>query len=205
MSLTNGASNWYAFRVRSRHEKLVSTLLRGKGYKEFLPISKEKHRWVDRSKSVDVPLFPGYIFCDTEETEIGKIRRTQGIIDVIRAGSSPLPANRCEIDGLLQAAQADLSMESWPYLDPSTTGRVCVTSGPLSGLDGVLVEIRGKERLILAVGLLQRSVLIELPLTSVTLSAKPVVSVSHPGRSRGDHPRSTDIPTPRVLPRAKGE
>ena len=205
MPLTNEASNWYAFRVRSRHEKLVSTLLRGKGYKEFLPLSKEKHKWVDRSKSVDVPLFPGYIFCDTEASEIGKIRCTQGIIDAVRAGSSPLPANRWEIDGLLQAAEADLSMESWPYLDPSTTGRVCVTCGPLAGLDGVLVEIRGKERLILAVGLLQRSVLVELPPTSVTVSAKPVVSVSTPVRSPVDQPRSTDVPSPRILPRAKGE
>ena len=195
MCMSNGASNWYAFRVRSRHEKLVSTLLRGKGYKEFLPLSKEKHKWVDRSKAVEVPLFSGYIFCDIEVTEIGKIRCTQGIIDVIRAGSSPLPANRWEIDNLLQAAEANLSMESWPYLDPSTTGRVHIVAGPLTGLDGVLVEVRGKERLVLAVDLLRRSVLVELPLTSVTVSAKPVASVSTLIRLPTRQSRETDLPS----------
>ena len=178
MQLTAEARDWYAFRVRSRHEKLVSTSLRGKGYEEFLPLSKSNRKWADRSKTIEMPLFPGYVFCDTERSEIGKIRCTPGIIDVIRAGSSPLPANRWEIEGLHKATEADLPLESWPYIDPSTTGRVRITSGPLTGLDGVLIEVRGKERLILSVDLLRRSVLIELPFSSVTVRAKPGVSVS---------------------------
>jgi transcription antitermination factor NusG len=198
MQVTAEARDWYAFRVRSRHEKLVSTSLRGKGYEEYLPLSRSKRKWADRSKTVEMPLFPGYVFCDTERSEIGKIRCTPGIIDVIRAGSAPLPASRWEIEGLIKATEADLPLESWPYIDPSTTGHVRITSGPLTGLDGVLIEVRGKERLILSVDLLRRSVLVELPFSSVTVSANPGVCnsngrfVNYPTRGRGLSRTGTD-------------
>jgi len=189
MQLSSETTDWYAFRVRSRHEKLVASSLRGKGYEQFLPLYRSKRKWADRSKTVEMPLFPGYVFCDTERSEIGKIRCTAGIIDVIRAGSIPLPANRWEIEGLRKATEAELPLESWPYIDPSTTGRVRITSGPLTGLDGVLVEVRGKERLILSVDLLRRSVLVELPFSSVVVCSKPEASVFDPsGRFSGYQP-----------------
>jgi transcription antitermination factor NusG len=173
MPLTAESKDWYAFRVRPRHEKVVSMSLRGKGYEEYLPLTKSKRKWVDRSTIIEMPLFPGYIFCDIERSEIGRIRCTQGILDVIRAGSSPLPANRLEIEGLRKATEAELPLESWPYINPSTTGRLCIMSGPLTGLDGMLVQVRGKERLILSVDLLCRSVLVEVPLSCVALCPKP--------------------------------
>ena len=186
MPLTAQATDWFAFRVRSRHEKLVSASLRGKGFAEFLPLSKSRHKWADRSKTVEVPLFPGYVFCDTERSEIGRIRCTPGVIDVIRAGSSPLPANRWEIEGLRTATEAQLPLESWPYMDPSTTGRVRITSGPLAGLHGVLLEVRGKERLILSVDLLRRSVLVELPFSSIEICADSAgYTAGSAGRSLG--------------------
>lgn len=167
MHSTSESRDWYAFRVRPRHEKLVSMSLRGKGYEEFLPLTKSKRKWADRSPIIEMPLFPGYIFCDTERTEIGKIRCTRGILDVIRAGSMPLPADRAEIEGLRKATKAELELESLPYIDPATAGRLRIISGPLNGLDGMLVQVRGKERLILSVDLLCRSVLVEVPLSSV--------------------------------------
>ena len=86
MQLQPEASEWFAFRVRSRHEKLVSTALRGKGFDEFLPLSKSKRKWSDRSVPLDLPLFPGYIFCDIPRSDIGRVRSTTGIVDVVRAG-----------------------------------------------------------------------------------------------------------------------
>jgi transcription antitermination factor NusG len=167
MQSTAESRDWYAFRVRPRHEKIVSMSLRGKGYEEFLPLTKSKRKWADRSPVIEMPLFPGYIFCDTVRSEISKIRSTHGVVDVIRAGSSPLPANRGEIDGLRKATEAELQMESWPYVDPSTSTRLRIVSGPLSGLNGMLVQVRGKERLILSVDLLCRSVLVEVSLSCV--------------------------------------
>jgi len=54
---------WFAVQTRSRYENLVATLLRGKGYELFLPIYKSRRRWSDRIKELELPLFPGYLFC----------------------------------------------------------------------------------------------------------------------------------------------
>lgn len=172
--------DWYAFRVRPRHEKLVSMSLREKGYEEFLPLTKSRRKWADRSPVIEMPLFPGYIFCDTERSEISKIRCTRGIVDVIRAGAKPLPSRRTEIEGLRKATTADLPLESLPYIDPSTTGRLRIISGPLSGLEGMLMQVRGKERLILSVDLLCRSVLVEVPLSSIAWVSHPLTDHSTP-------------------------
>ncbi len=179
MCMAAESRQWYAFRVRSRHEKQVSISLREKGYQECLPLTKSRRRWADRFTTVEMPLFSGYVFCEAERSEIGKIRATPGIVDVIRAGSTPLPADRSEIEGLRKAVQTDLHMESWPYVNPTPFSRMRVMSGPLSGLEGVLMEVRGSEKLILSVDLLQRSVLVELPISSVSLcpSSMPPSSV----------------------------
>jgi transcription antitermination factor NusG len=164
---------WYAFRVRPRHEKFVSTSLRNKGYSEFLPLTRARHRWADRYKTVELPLFPGYIFCETEYREIGHIRLTPGILDVIRAGSSPLPARREEIDDLRLASQHAISMESCALIETASGQRLRIASGPLRGFTGFLVEIRGKQRLVLSVDLLRRSVLVELPSESIDPIFRP--------------------------------
>lgn len=173
MQLSAESRDWYAFRVRPRHEKLVSTSLRSKGHEEFLPLARALHKWADRTKTIDLPLFPGYIFCEAERCLIGRIRSTPGIIDVVRAGSTPAPASREEIETLRQAALKFLPMESCPLIE-TTVGRwLHIASGPLSGLSGLLVEVRGRQRLILSVDLLRRSVLVELPMDAVDLWPLP--------------------------------
>lgn len=173
--------DWYVFRVRSRHEKLVSASLRRNGYEEFLPLTKSRRKWADRFRVIEIPLFPGYIFCYTERPQLGRILCTYGIIDVVRAGSFPIPANRAEIENLRTATEAKLKLESYSYIDPATSKQLRIMSGPLTGLEGMVVEVRGKERLILSVELLRRSVLVELPVSCV-------------GFCEEKHPSSSDVP-----------
>jgi transcription antitermination factor NusG len=131
---------------------------------------------VDRVKVVDMPLFPGYIFCRSNERDIGRIRSTVGIIDVVRAGSSPAPVRTEEIESLCQAVRHELPMESYPTPDDLSGRYVRITSGPLSGMSGVLTDVRGRQRMVLSVDLLRRSVLVELPAACVdVLSCDPAI------------------------------
>ena len=137
------SNEWFAFRVRPRHEKQVSLALREKGFTEFLPLYKSKRQWADRTKVVEMPLFPGYIFCSTDRSKIVPVLMTSGVIDVVRAGTNPLPADKAEIEAL-------------------QSGSFSILRGPLAGLTGILVEVRRSQRLILSVNLLRRSVLVEV-------------------------------------------
>ena len=155
-------NEWFAFRVRPQHEKQVSIALREKGFVEFLPLYKSKRRWTDRTKVVEMPLFPDYIFCSITRKSIVPVLMTSGIIDAVRAGSNPMPADNAEIEALQQTVSGNVPMESWPYTDVDEAGSFSILRGPLAGLRGILVEVRNSQRLILSVNLLRRSVLVEV-------------------------------------------
>lgn len=101
---------------------------------------------------------------------------------MIRAGSSPIAADREEIEALQLAVNTDVSMERCNYIAVGNTVRI--VEGPLAGLKGILVSVQKSHRLVLSISLLCRSVLIEidrqwiapceeLPLTdSATLAAR---------------------------------
>ena len=153
-------SEWFAFRVRPRHEKTVALALREKGYCEFLPLLRERRKWGNRAQNVEVPLFPGYLFCMAERFALGPVLSTPGVVDVIRSGGTPLPAAKHEIEALQQAASARVSMRPWPYCDIGQ--RVRIVGGPLAGVSGILVQIQDAKHLVLSVELLRRSVLAEV-------------------------------------------
>lgn len=162
---------WFAFRVRPRHEKSVALALREKGYSEFLPLLKERRRWGNRAQNVEVPLFPGYVFCMAERFALVPVLNTPGVVDVVRSGRTPLPAAKHEIEALQQATSARVTMRPWPYCDIGQ--RVRIVGGPLAELSGILVQIRDAQHLILSVELLQRSVLAEVDAEFV-LSQEPI-------------------------------
>jgi transcription antitermination factor NusG len=151
---------WFALRVRPRHDKTVSLTLRNNGFEECLPLYRARHKWADRFKMVDLPLFPGYVFCRFDPSSLLPILNTPGVIDIVRAGRVLLPISDCEVAGLQRLAKSGLHSEPSPYLQVGQ--RVRIEGGPLFGLEGLLVEIRNSLRLVLSVDLLQRSVLVEI-------------------------------------------
>ena len=169
----NSSEEWFAFRVRPRHEKAVSIALRERGCEEFLPLIRENRKWANRLRHVDLPLFPGYIFCLVERFSMLPILSTPGVIDVVRAGNSPIPADAAEIEALRLAVNAHVPMERCSFLDVGNT--VEIIEGPLSGLRGILVSVRKSHRMVLSVKLLCRSVLIEIDPKWVTSDKETVV------------------------------
>jgi hypothetical protein len=104
--------------------------------------------------------FPVTFFCSTNRSSIAPILMTGGVIDVVRAGTNPLCADRAEIEALQQTVSVDVPLEAWPYTEVGERGSFSILRGPLAGLTGILVEVRSSQRLILSVSLLRRSVLV---------------------------------------------
>jgi transcription antitermination factor NusG len=160
-----GSKDWFAFRVRPRHEKAVALQLGEKQEQYFLPVLREERKWAKRMASVDLPLFPGYIFCWTSRATLLPILKTPGIIDVLRAGSQPAHVEEQEIHDLKKAIHANVQIEVGPYINAGQ--KVYINEGPLAGLVGVVVDFRNTRRLVLSMTLLHRSVLAELDVASV--------------------------------------
>jgi transcription antitermination factor NusG len=156
----NGSHPWFALRVRSRYENTVATILGGKGYEWLLPRYKSRRPWSDRIKEIQLPLFPGYIFCRFDLQHRLPILTTPGVVTVVGIGKRPVPIDDAEITAIQAAVRSGLPSRPWPFLQIGQ--RVRVEYGPLCGLEGILVDFKGRRRLVLSVNLLQRSVAVEV-------------------------------------------
>jgi transcription antitermination factor NusG len=151
---------WHALFVRSRHEKSVHARLDAKSEEVFLPLYYRKHKWADRWKSVELPLFPGYVFCRFDSSRRSSVLATSGVIDVVRVGSQPAAIDSSEIEAIQRVVKSPLLTH--PHDDLVKGQNVMMSDGPLKGLTGTLVEDRKGLRLVISVELLRRSVLIEI-------------------------------------------
>jgi transcription antitermination factor NusG len=160
--LANGAGQcWYALQVRTRHEKAVAAALRSKGFAEFLPVYKARRQWSQRVAEVELPLFPGYVFCrfDPGEKRV-LISSTPGVIGLVGFGGKAAPVDVEEIEAIHRVLRMGIAAEPWKYVE--TGQRVRVVHGALMGLEGIFVEAQKHHRLLLSVSLLQRSVAIQI-------------------------------------------
>lgn len=165
-------SNWYALQVRPRYEKTSATLLAQKGYQELLPLQRVSRRWSDRIAAVDLPLFPGYVFCqfDPQDRRM-PIMSTPGVLQIVGIGKLPQALEQSEVAALRTIMEAGVAAEPCAYLP--TGSRVRVEAGSLAGIEGIVVEHKKKQRLVISVSLLQRSVSVEIDSAWLTPLAKP--------------------------------
>lgn len=153
-------NRWFALRVKSRCEKIVATMAHNKGYGEFLPLYQCRRRWSDRVKSVEIPLFPGYVFCRLDPACRLPLLTIPGVLHFVGIGKTPVPIEDSEIAAIQAAVQSGLSAEPWPFL---TVGqRVRLEDGPLAGLEGILSTAPNKQRIVVSVTLLKRSVAVAI-------------------------------------------
>jgi len=111
------AEQWFALRVKSRSEKVVSTIARNKGFEEFLPVYECRQRWSDRLKSVEFPLFPGYVFCRLDPRHRLPLLTIPGVLQFVGIGKTPVPIDDEEIIAIQSAVKSGLSSEPWPFLE----------------------------------------------------------------------------------------
>lgn len=157
---TNCTESWFALVTRPRHEKVVAETLKSKGLETFLPLVQRHHQYGRRSREFDVPLFPGYLFCRFNVLRRLPVITTAGIVRIVGAGASPIPVNDVELASLQIAMRARFPVHPHPFLHGGA--KVAITEGPLAGMEGVVVKEKDPLRIVVSIGLLQRSVLLEI-------------------------------------------
>jgi len=152
----SAVSPWFALYVKPRHEKNVACMLRGKGYDEFVPLYNRR----TPSRTTELPLFPSYVFCRFDENRRLPVLTVPGVFSVVEFGGRPAAVAEDEIAVLKRVIEARIARQPWP--DLPVGGKVRIAAGPLQGIEGVVVTHKNTSRLIVSVGLLQRSVAVEL-------------------------------------------
>ena len=151
---------WFALQVRTRWESSTAVLLSGKGYQTLLPTYQTKRRWNGRVKQMNAPLFPGYVFCQFDALKRLPILVTPGVISVVGRGRVPCPVNDREIAAIQTIVTSGFQAEPWPYLEVGQ--KIRIEGDSLSGLEGILIQFKGNNRIVVSVSLLRRSVALEI-------------------------------------------
>jgi transcription antitermination factor NusG len=181
---TNSNTPWFAIQVSVRHEKRVASLLDYHGHEWFLPLYEARRRWSDRIKQVELPLFPGYVFCRYPRHARTSILKIPAVTRIVGIGYMPSPIEEQEIIAIQRVVRAGFGVFPHPFLQVGH--RVRIESGALHGLEGLIADVRRRDRLILSVTLLQRSVAVEIDSACVV----PVDPI---------HPSRRATPCPRLL------
>ncbi len=158
---------WYALYTRSRFEKKMLGELTDRNIDVFLPMREVLSRWKDRRKKIWIPLFPGYIFVHHVNTPENRYRvlNIPGAVRFVGLEGRAEPVPEEQIEHVRRFLEASIAIDSYPYIRVGS--RVEVIAGPLKGIQGILVQKRGKFRFVVQVDLIQRAISVEIDASDV--------------------------------------
>lgn len=162
---------WYAVRTKPQHEYAVGRIFDAKGYERLLPTYRTRVKWADRMKEMERPLFPGYVFCRFDARHRVPILNAAGVLDIVRIGGHPAPVEEHELENLKAAMTSGYTCLPWPHAE---IGReIRIGFGPLTGVRGVIVEVKRRPRLVLSVSAVNRAILVEIDADVLAPSPTP--------------------------------
>ena len=157
-----GGTKWYAVQTRARHEKVIAHRLGEQGISTFLPLVAEVHRWSDRKKIVELPLFSCYLFARLAPTneDRSRVLRLDGVFQFVGARGAGTPIPDDQIDAVRVLVKEQIPVHSYPFLRIGQ--RVRIRSGALNGVEGILVARNGDHTLVVSIEAIQRSLAVRI-------------------------------------------
>jgi transcription antitermination factor NusG len=152
--------NWYVAYTRANHERTVTDQLGERGIESFLPQYESVRKWKDRRVCLHLPLFPGYVFVRFATPDRLRVQQTRGLVQLVSFGGSPTPVPETEIQSIREILTRGLRPLPHPFLRAGR--RIRIRSGPLAGLDGILVRRKNRFRFVVSVALILRSMSVEV-------------------------------------------
>jgi transcription antitermination factor NusG len=167
------APQWYAVQTRSRFEKVVEAEFQAKGINSYLPLLAEIHQWKDRKKRVEQPVFPGYVFARFVDDPWMQLRvlRTHGAVRILGGARSIEPIPDHQVENIRRVLLSTEKCFAHPFLQEGS--RVRVKRGPLKDVEGLLIRIKNRTRLVLSINLLSQSVATEIDINDAELLHDP--------------------------------
>lgn len=152
---------WFAVYTASRHEKRVAQHLTQRQIEYFLPLYRSERKWADGSRvTLDLPLFPGYLFVHIKRMERARVLDVPGALAVVGGtGREPVPLP----DAAIEALRTGLHLrrvEPHPLLTVGRRARI--RSGAMAGLEGIVLRKKNSFRVVLTLEHIQRSIAVEV-------------------------------------------
>ena len=145
--------SWVAVMVRVSHERKVAEQLSVNGYECFLPLQPRTFLKIPEK---DEPLFPGYLFCRYKTQCTLRIVQIPSVLSIVSFCNIPAVISEEEILSIFKIVSSQFFTESWTF--PQEGQKVRIDSGPLEGVEGIFVSGTDSSKVVVNVGVLQRSI-----------------------------------------------
>jgi transcription antitermination factor NusG len=162
---------WYAAYTNANHEKRVAQQLGQRSIEHLLPLYQSTRRWKDRWMKLQLPLFPGYVFIYLALRDRLQVLQVPGVVRLVGFDGAPCALPQEDIEAIQTCLDRGGQIQPHPFLQVGRSARV--KSGPLQGLQGIILRRKNRARLVLSFDLIMRSVAVEVdesdlePLNSV--------------------------------------
>ena len=149
---------WWLVHTKARNEKALAADLDYLGIGCYLPLAHTSRRYGGRTVSIDIPLFPGYLFLSGGPEERLAALSTKRVANVIRVVDQE--RLRADLRQVFRVTTSDTPVDVYPGI---RRGRRCrVTQGCLKGIEGVVIRRRGVCRVYISVVALGQSAEVEI-------------------------------------------
>ncbi len=153
---------WYAVYVKSRSEKKVALEFDFTDVDYYLPLIKKLRVWSDRKKWINEPLFRSYVFVNILQKDYYKVLQTANVVKYITFEGMAVPIPEDQIEAiryyLNEKDPENIENQVW-----ETGRKVKVVSGSMIGLEGELIEIRGKKKVKVEIEAVGKTLIIQIP------------------------------------------
>ncbi|MBU0528882.1 UpxY family transcription antiterminator [bacterium] len=151
---------WIAIYTKPRHEKKVLSQFELKGIESYLPLIRQKHRWSDRMKWVEAPIFNSYIFAHVELKDNLEVLQTRGVHNIVKFQNKIAVIPDIQITNLRKMIEGGFDPYPSDYF--AIGDEVEVTGGPLKGINGIVSRTDTPDRLIIKIDAIQHAVAVQI-------------------------------------------
>lgn len=158
-ALPAASEPWWLLYCMARREKQLTRALRSQQIAHYCPLVKKQSRSTSgRVRASFVPLFAGYVFLRGGDDARVQALQTNCVSRCLSVNDPVGLVHDLRRIQLLVASDAPLTPEARLIAGM----RVRVRSGPLMGLEGVVIERRGQSRLLVAVEFIQQGASVQI-------------------------------------------
>jgi transcription antitermination factor NusG len=148
--LNESEPKWFAVRTRFKSEKVALKQLQRLGVETYLPIRQMTRRYGRKIRKVELPLINSFVFVRIKKNEYASVLETEYVAGFLKFGNNLLSIPEAEIDMIRRLLGEDIDLEVVVKEDVYEKGDwVEVIKGPLLGMKGCLLNIQGKDKLLI--------------------------------------------------------
>jgi transcriptional antiterminator RfaH len=161
---------WYAAYTKTRMEIWARSNLWERGFEVYLPLFQKQRRHARKVDWVSAPLFPRYLFvrADLEMGERRSVTSAPGVEHLVAFGLRPAPIADAVIEEIREREDRDgyVQLCDPGELTPGDTVRL--ESGSLCHAVGLFQRMAEKDRIVVLMQIMGRSVNVKVPASSVS-------------------------------------